>query len=316
MSNQTFAIDENAANGAAVGTMTASNPDQGQTITYSIQSGNSGSAFAINASTGVITVSNSAVLNFESSPVFTLVIQALDNGTPALSASANALINLNDINEVPSMSGQTFAINENAANGTTVGTMTATNPDQGQSISYSIQSGNSGSAFAINATTGVITVNNSASLNFETIPLFTLVILAVDNGIPALSVTANAVINLNNVNEPPSMIGKTFAINENAANGSLVGTMVATNPDFGQTITFSIQSGNTGAAFAINSTTGAITVNNSAALNFETTPVFTLVIQALDNGVPALSASANAVINLNNVNEYRFAFNECTDLCH
>ncbi|MHC1775972.1 MAG: cadherin domain-containing protein, partial [Lentimicrobium sp.] len=316
MSNQTFAIDENASIGSAVGMMIASNPDQGQSITYSIQSGNTGSAFAINASSGAITVSNSSVLNFETTPVYTLVIQALDNGIPALSVSANAVINLNDINEMPSMSGQTFAINENAANGSTVGTMTATNPDQGQSITYSIQSGNSGSAFAIHATTGVITVNNTAALNFETIPLFTLVILAVDNGIPALSVSANAVINLNNINEAPSMISKTFAINENAANGSVVGTMVATNPDLGQSITFSIQSGNTGSAFAINSTTGVITVSNSTALNFETNPVFTLVIQALDNGTPAMSASANAVINLNNVNEapsmsaQTFAINE------
>ena len=210
--------------------MVATNPDQGQTIVYSIQSGNTGSAFAINASTGVISVNNTAALNFETTPVFTLVIKALDNGIPALSASANALINLNNVNEAPSMSAQTFAINENAANGTSVGTMVATNPDQGQTIVYSIQSGNTGSAFAINASTGVISVNNTAALNFETTPVFTLVIQALDNGIPALSASANAVINLSNVNEAPSMSAQTFAINENAANGTSVGTMVATNP--------------------------------------------------------------------------------------
>jgi hypothetical protein len=303
MSAQTFSINENAAAGSAVGTMIATDPDNGQTITYSIQSGNTGTAFAINATSGAITVNNSAALNFETNPTFTLVIRALDNGTPALSVNANAVINLSDINEAPTMSAQTFSINENAAAGSAVGTMIATDPDNGQTITYSIQSGNTGTAFAINPTSGAITVNNSAALDFETNPTFTLVIRALDNGTPALTVNANAVINLSDINEAPTMSAQTFSINENAAAGSAVGTMIATDPDNGQTITYSIQSGNTGTAFAINATSGAITVNNSAALNFETNPTFTLVIRALDNGTPALSVNANAVINLSDINE-------------
>ena len=39
-----------------------------------------------------------------------------------------------------------------------------------------------------------------------------------------------------------------------------------------QAITYSITAGNTGGAFAINAATGAITVANSGALDFETTP--------------------------------------------
>ena len=47
---------------------------------------------------------------------------------------------------------------------------------------------------------------------------------------------------------------------------------------------FAITAGNTGGAFAIDPTTGAITVANAAALDFETTPSFTLTVQVTDAG--------------------------------
>ena len=61
-------------------------------------------------------------------------------------------------------------------------------------------------------------------------------------------------------------------MNENAANGTVVGTVAASDPDAGDTLSYAITGGNTGGAFAINATTGQITVNNSAALDFETQP--------------------------------------------
>src|SRR5262249_7116228 len=56
-------------------------------------------------------------------------------------------------------------------------------------------------------------------------------------------------------------------------------------------------------AFAISSSTGQLTVANSAALDFETTPTFSLTVQVTDNGSPALSSAATVTINLGNVNE-------------
>ena len=303
ITNQSFSIAENSGNGTNVGTIVADDPDAGQSLSYSIISGNNNNAFTINSTSGLLTVANSTALNFEITPSFTLIVRVTDNGTGSLWAEASISINILNINELPGMNGQSFVVDENAPVGTLVGTMVATNPDQGQTILYSILSGNTGNAFVINATTGAITVINSAALNYENNPAFTLVIQAIDNGTPALSVTANAVINVSNMNEAPVMSSQTFAINENTVNGAFVGTMTATNPDPGQSITFSIQSGNTNSAFVINPNSGAITVNNSTALNYETNPVFTLMIQALDNGTPPLSGTSSAIINLNNINE-------------
>jgi hypothetical protein len=300
---QSFFIAENSPAGTAVGTMLASDVDAGTTLTYSITGGNTGGVFAINASTGAITVVAPAALDFEVITAVSLVVSVSDNGSPAPSATAVATINLTNVNEAPTVNAATFSLAENSANGTAVGTVSASDPDAGQTRTFSIVSGNTGGAFAINATTGAITVANAAALNFEGTPSFALVIRATDNGSPALSGTATVTINLTNVNEAPVVTAATFSLAENSANGTAVGTVSASDPDVGQTRTFSIVSGNTGGAFAINATTGAITVANVAALDFETTPVFNLAVRATDNGSPSLSGQAVVTINLTNVIE-------------
>ena len=69
-----------------------------------------------------------------------------------------------------------------------------------------------------------------------------------------------------------------FNVDENSAATSSVGTVTATNPDPGETLTYTITAGNMFGAFSINGATGEITVNNAGALDFETTPVFNLTV--------------------------------------
>jgi uncharacterized delta-60 repeat protein len=101
ISNQTFSAKENSPNGRVVGAVSASDPDAGQTLSYEITAGNAGGAFAINSSTGELTVANSAALDFETTPTFTLTVRVTDNGSPALSGTATITITLRDVNEAP-----------------------------------------------------------------------------------------------------------------------------------------------------------------------------------------------------------------------
>lgn len=302
ITNQSFGINENAANGSVVGTIVASDPNQGQSLTYSITAGNSGNAFVLNQSTGVLTVANSAALNFESTPVFQLTVQVQDNGTGNLTASATITVNLTNVNETPSMSGQTFTVNENTVAATQVGTMVATDPDQGQIITYSITAGNTNTAFAINAATGVISVSNPLALNFETQQSFALIIMAQDNGTPAINTTATAQITISNVNENPAVNNQDFAIASYSPNGTAVGIVMASDPDLNQTLSYSITAGNTATAFAINTSNGTITVANSAAVNYLINPQFSLTVSVQDNGSPVLASSATITITVTGVN--------------
>lgn len=102
-------------------------------------------------------------------------------------------------------------------------------------------------------------------------------------------------------NHPPVDQDQSFAINENSAGGTVVGTVAASDPDAGQTLSYSITAGNTNGAFAINAATGQITVANSAALDFETYSTFNLTVNVSDNGSPLLSDTATITVSLNDL---------------
>jgi hypothetical protein len=104
-------------------------------------------------------------------------------------------------------------------------------------------------------------------------------------------------------NQPPVIGDQSFAVYENSGNGTVVGTVAASDPDSGQALSYQITAGNTGGAFAVDGSTGQITVANGAALDFETTLAFTLTVQVTDNGSPAPSSTATITINLSDVNE-------------
>ena len=288
INNQTFSIAENSANGTAIGIVVASDPDAAQTKTFSIVSGNTNGAFSINTSTGALTVANSAALNFEVTPSFALVVKVQDNGTPALNSQATINVSLTDVNEIPTINNQSFSIAENSANGTAIGTVVASDPDVAQTKTFSIVSGNSAGAFSINTSTGVLTVANSATLNFEVTPSFTLVVKVQDNGTPALNSQATVSISLIDVNEAPIINDQAFTIVQNAPTGTSVGIVEAINPNLSHTLIYSIQSGNASGTFTINPSTGELFVSNPSAIKLKSSLSFELVIKVQDNASASL----------------------------
>ncbi len=93
-------------------------------------------------------------------------------------------------------------------------------------------------------------------------------------------------------NYAPAIQNQSFQINEKSPNGTIVGTVDASDPNSGQVLTYSIISGNTNNAFTINSTSGELVVKTASALNILTTPVFSLVVKVQDNGTGTLSSQA------------------------
>jgi hypothetical protein len=99
--DQAFGVDENSAAGTVVGVVAATDPDAGQTLTYAVTAGNESGAFAIDSATGVITVADASLLDYESAPTFTLTVRVTDDGSPALFTDAVVTVNLSDVNEAP-----------------------------------------------------------------------------------------------------------------------------------------------------------------------------------------------------------------------
>ena len=92
-------------------------------------------------------------------------------------------------------------------------------------------------------------------------------------------------------------------VTENSAIGTVVGTVVATDPDLLDPLAYTILSGNTGGTFALDVATGVITVADPTLLDYETNPTFTLQVQVTDSGAPALSDTAFVTIQLNDLSE-------------
>ena len=281
-----FMIEENAAEGTAVGTVAATDQDEGDDdLTFAITNGNTNEAFQID-NMGAITVKTPAALDFETTPTFTLTVQVSDDEN--LSSDAEITVNLTDVvgNEAPIIAAQTFSVTENAANGTAIGTVAATDAE-GDNLTFAITSGNLSDAFAISAGTGVITV--AGTIDYETTPTYTLTVQVSDGMTLA---TAAITINVTNVNDnAPAIVAQIFSVAENAANGAAVGTVAATDAD-GDALTFSITDGNTGNAFAINASSGAITV--AGTLNRQTTQTYTLMVRVSDG-----TTAAEAAVTIN-----------------
>ncbi|WHZ26464.1 MAG: hypothetical protein OJF51_001259 [Nitrospira sp.] len=289
-------VAENAANGTVVGTITGTDPDSGDTQSYSLTD-TAGGRFAIDRATGVLTVANGSLLDYESAPSHSVTVRVTDSG--GLTYDKTFTITLTDVNEAPtslSLSGTTVA--ENAANGTVVGTVTGTDPDSGDTQSYSLTD-TAGGRFAIDRATGVLTVANGSLLDYESAPSHSVSVRVTDSG--GLTYDKTFTITLTDVNEAPtslSLSGTTVA--ENAATGTVVGTVSGTDPDAGDTQTYSFTD-SAGGRFAIDSSTGVLTVADSSLLDYESAPSHSVSVRVTDSG--GLTYDETFTINLTNVNE-------------
>ena len=163
-----------AENTAAVTTVTATDPDVGQTLSYSINGGADASKFAINVTTGALAFLTAP--NFEAptdaggNNVYDVTVQVSDgNGGSDTQAIAVSVTDQNEVpNQLPTITsnggGNTAAVSV-AENTAAVTTVTATDPDVGQTLSYSINGGADASKFAINVTTGALAFPTAP--NFE-----------------------------------------------------------------------------------------------------------------------------------------------------
>jgi len=196
------------------------------------------------------------------------------------------------------------SLSENNLANATVGTLTATDPNSGDTHTFTLVGGagsTHNSSFSIIGSTLFIGV----AADREVLGTYSIRVQARDSGTGNLTFEKALTVSINDVNDvtPVVTAGQSFTLAENSAFSSVVGTVAAQDGDVTPT-TFSgwtILSGNTGSAFGIVPATGQIRVASSAALDFETNPVFTLGVRVSD-GVN-VSATQSITIQLTNVPE-------------
>lgn len=194
-------VAENSPVGTTAGiTAFASDADATtNAITYTFDDDAAG-RFAIDANTGLVTVAGA--LDYESAASVDITVRATSaDGSFTTQVFTIDLLDQNDV--APTITaGQVFVIAENSANGSSLGSVTATDPDSVGSLqNWTIVGGNVGNAFAIDPATGELTVAIGSQLDFETRPNHTLTVQVSDGA--NTSAVQDVVVSLSNVNEAP-----------------------------------------------------------------------------------------------------------------
>jgi VCBS repeat-containing protein len=297
-------VAENAANGTVVGTVSGTDADTGDSKTYSLTD-NAGGRFAINSSTGVVTVANRTLLNYEAATSHNVTVRVTDRA--GLTYDEIFTINVSDVNEAAPRitsngAGATAAINV-AENATAVTTVTASDADTRQTLTYSIVGGADAAKFAINSGTGALSFVSAPDFEAPTdsgrnnVYDVTVQVSDGNGGIDtqAIGVTVTA------VNERPTDLSLSAStVVENAANGTVVGTVTGTDVDAGDTKSYTLTN-TAGGRFAINRTTGVLTVANSTLLNYEAATSHAVTVRVTDRA--GLTYDETFTISVTNVNE-------------
>jgi Ca2+-binding RTX toxin-like protein len=280
-------VAENADDGTVIGTVAGVDPDTDAVLTYSLTN-DAGGRFAIDAATGQITVANGALLDYESATSHDVTVRVTDQ--TGLTFDKSFTIEVTDVSEsvnhAPTdaiLTGGSVA--ENAASGTIVGAVAGVDPDAGAVLTYSLTD-SAGGRFAIDATTGQITVADGTLLDYEATTSHAITVHVVDQGGLAFDKTFTiAVTDVNEAgNQAPTdatLSGGTIA--ENSGNGAVVGTVAGVDPDNGAVLTYSLTD-DAGGRFAINAASGQITVADGALLDYEAATSHSVTVRVTDQG--------------------------------
>ena len=273
--------------------------------------------FSIAAESGVLTLTKS--LDYELFQNYSFSVIVRDNGENPLQSSSAILIDVVDLNDNPPVFDSDvyfISVPENAILNTPIFQIPATDSDStsNSELRYSILAGNFRAEFAVDETSGVISVGRY--LDREITPFYTLSLQVVDSGIPQFTASAMLEISISDVNDhPPQFDSKIYSVSvpENTTIGTTVFTVSAEDADISlnANLSFTIGSGNSNRTFEIDFTSGDITVTKS--LDFETTPAYALTIFVTDNGKPlSLSDTTTVRILITDTNEHPPMFAQST----
>lgn len=283
-------------------------------LVYGISDGDNDSLFRIDLETGELKVIG--FLDREKEDEYLLNVTVYDLGYPNQKSTSKILpITILDENDCPPVFEKFVAslhVSESARNGTTIFGFNATDCDKGLygKVTYHLITDTKD--FVIDRETGVLSI--SAPLDRERQDLYDLRVRAMDGGEKALSdgefpvLTSEAVLQIKiddfNDNKPQFHLSEyTVRVQEDIPIGTVIVTVTAIDLDIGNNgeISYSFVESNGNEFFKIDKLTG--TIRTAKHLDFEDKQIHSLVIEAIDKGIPALSSQTTLIVEVIDVNE-------------
>jgi hypothetical protein len=208
------------------------------------------------------------------------------------------VVTVNDIPEAPIVSGSTCSVDENKPDDAFVCQVSAVNTEDDVALDFTILSGNTNDAFKINSCSGIIFVKTGSELNFEGGTTQYTLRIKITGGI---STEIDQIINVNDVPEAPTISSASLTVVENTVAGTLLTAMSNhySDPDAGETVTFSLLDGNVNNVWTIDAATRKFNANK--LVDFEARSSYNVLIRATDKD--GLTGDGTFAITVTDVNE-------------
>ena len=281
-------VDENVAISTPIYTAITTDADNLLAVTYTL-GGDDVALLDINTTTGGVTLKEAA--NFEVKPSYSFKVIASDGTLTTPQAVVVSVNNLND-NAPVFTSGATGSVDEKAATAMVIYTAATTDADKLLAATYTLGGTD---ASLLDITAGVVTLK--ASADYETKTSYNFNVIANDGG--SNNTTQVVVVSVNNLNDnaPVFTSGTSGSVDENAPITTVIYTAEATDADNLLAATYTLGGADL-ALLDINTTTGAVTLKNSA--DFETKTSYNFNVIANDGNNNTTQA---VVVSVNNMND-------------
>jgi len=305
-------VSENQPAGTLVGVLSTTDPDTGDTFTYTLidtlnyPDNNSFQLGGVSSDQ----LQTAVIFNYENKNSYSIKIQT-DDGQGGQFEKVFT-ISVLDVNEAPevSLANQVTTLAEDTDTTSAIKVADIVVTDDALGEETLSLSGVDASLFEINGT--ALRLKAATALDYETNPILNVTV-AVDDPTVGSNPddTANLEINITNVNKAPTDINlSNDNVYENKSPGTLVGALSTTDPDIGDTFTYTFtdtQNYPDNDAFVIG---GASTKKLFTAItyDFETKNNYVIKIQSADNYGATYAKVFN--IKIKNLSEYSLNLNK------
>ncbi|MCY2987295.1 MAG: tandem-95 repeat protein [Planctomycetota bacterium] len=268
-------VTENAV-GAVVGLLTASDPDVGDTHTFTVSDG----PFEVVGN--LLKLKTGRSLDFESTPTVTVSVTASD--ADGLQVTQPLVITVTDVNEPPTLVAVAPSVVAENAAGAVVGKVTMSDPDLGDTLSVSL----SDARFEIVG--DQLQLRPGVALNHETEAVVLVLVTARDAA--GLSVSSQVMVTVTDVNEAPMAIELQPSLVAERLAGEFIGVVTARDADVGDTLAFSVDD----SRFEVVGT--ALKLKDGIALGRLVEPTVRIQIRATDSAQPPLTLTLPFVLTV------------------
>ena len=304
--NYSFTIVENQPDGTYFGQVFATDADL-DNITYQISDDTINSTyFQIDSISGELYSNISFDRELES--IYTLTIQAIDDFLLGTSSEVDVTVEILDENDNhPEFSQDIYHISllENTTISSELFLPNVSDYDVGNNstVVFSLSPTIDSAFFSINATSGLLALEQE--FDRESQDMFTITIIATDDGIPVLNSSAEVIIQILDINDNTPVFNQSIykaALFENSNHGTEILTVYASDNDIDENaqLSFSI-SEEVYNIFTINASTGLLMLVGD--LDYEKTHNYSFDVTVTDHGNPPLSSTANILITVLDLND-------------